>query len=141
MSLVSYNVWIVHICMMYGYLVLYKYLCVVSAYLIFGIALWSLYLSYHMRYTCSSLSFCLLFISVYFPIVFTCFRISVYPATVFVPGCPAPAPAPAPVSVKKYENKNGRAIFRSFSSVVIYSCKRMFLNISSVSDIVFLFFL
>jgi hypothetical protein len=45
----------------------------------------------------SGLSFHLPFVSFYFPIVFTRFRITVYPATVFVPGCPTPAT----VSVKK----------------------------------------
>jgi hypothetical protein len=52
---------------------------------------------------------------VYFPIVFTRFRITVYSATISASGCPAPAP----VSVKKYENGNDRGIFRSFPSVFI----------------------
>jgi hypothetical protein len=47
---------------------------------------------FYMRHTCSGLSFRLLFVFVYFLIVFTRFRITIYPATVFVPGCPAPAP-------------------------------------------------
>jgi hypothetical protein len=63
------------------------------------------------------LTFRLPFISVYFSILFTHFRITVYPATVFVSGCSAPAP----VSVEKYGNENGRAIFRSFPSVFIFS--------------------
>jgi hypothetical protein len=62
---------------------------IVSGYLIFGIALWSLYsyAAYMFRY-----KFPLTVRFVYFPIVFTRFRITVYPATVFAPGCPAPAP-------------------------------------------------
>jgi hypothetical protein len=64
---------------------------------------------------CSSgLSFHILFVSIYFSIVFIYFCITVYPATVSTPGCPAPAL----VSVKKYENRNGRAIFRPFSSLI-----------------------
>ena len=66
----------------------------VSAYLIFGIALWSLYLSYHMRHTCSGLGFCLPFVFVYFSIVFIHFCISVYPA-VFVPAVRLPLPFPS----------------------------------------------
>jgi hypothetical protein len=64
----------------------------VSGYLILGIALWSLYLSYHMQHICSDLSFRLPFVSIYFPNVFTHFHITVYPATVFTPNCLAPTP-------------------------------------------------
>jgi hypothetical protein len=92
--------------MIYGFLVLYSY----GHGLVTGM---------DNSYLCdcdlwfSGLSFRLPLVSVYFPIVFIRFRITVYPATVFVSGCPASAP----VFVKMKTIKRFSVRFRPFSTL------------------------